>query len=184
MIEINTKMLKDLERRLGTYSSKAPLVLARALNRAAQNTKSNISKKTRETYTAKAKDIKDTIRISNANSYRLGAVVYSRGNLIALDKFKISPTQANPKKVPKKIKVSVKKGNVSEFMHAFIANIQGNKLFQRVGKARLPIKRLMGPAVPQMIDNAMIRKFVEKEAKTTFDKRLEHEIKRVLEGNK
>ncbi|MFZ5968399.1 MAG: hypothetical protein ACOYVK_14650 [Bacillota bacterium] len=43
---------------------------------------------------------------------------------------------------------------------------------------------MYGPAVLQMLGNTDIKTYIENEAKTVFERRLEHEIKRALEGNK
>lgn len=182
MIEINTKTIRDIERRLGKYKSKAPIVLYRALNRAASNLNTNLKKETRKRYVIKSRDIK--LDISKASSNKLLATVKSQGERIPLDKFKVSPKVPRPQKPPRSLKVQVKKDGMKELMHAFVANIQGNKVFQRKGKARLPIEKLFGPAVPQMANNKETVRHVEKEAISTYEKRINHEIKRVMEGNK
>lgn len=181
MIEITTKTIKDVERRLGKYKSKAPIVLYRALNRAASNLNTNLKRETRKRYVIKSRDIK--LDISKASRYKLRAEVKSEGERIPLEKFKVSPKVPRPKKPPRSLKVQVKKDGMKELMHAFITNIQGNKVFQRKGKSRLPIEKLFGPAVPQMARNKETVRYIEKEAVSTYEKRLQHEIKRVLEGN-
>ena len=50
--------------------------------------------------------------------------------------------------------------------------------FFRKGKSRLPIEKLFGPAVPQMARNKETVRYIEKEAVSTYEKRLEHEIKK------
>ena len=182
MIDINTVQIKKVEERLGRYKAKAPIVLYRALNRAVQNAKTNARKNPRETYNIKAKDIKETLTAKKASRSKLGAALVSQGTKVPLDKFRISPKQLRPKKPPRALKVAVKKGGLKQLLGAFVADIRGNKVFSRVSKRRLPINRLFGPAIPQMIDNKAVRPFIEKEAINTFQRRLDHEIKRVLEG--
>jgi hypothetical protein len=183
MITINTKLLKKVEKQLGTEKRKAPIALSRALNRAASKVKTAASKETRKEYVLKAKDINATIKIAKASQKRLGAVVLSKGAKLPLDKYRFTPKQPRPKKPPKSLKVAVRKNGLKELIGAFVADIQGNKIFKRTSKSRLPIRRLFGPAIPQLVGVQKIRPEIEKQAVDTFHKRLDHEIKRIREGN-
>lgn len=181
MIKVGVMKILEVEKQLGNMKYKAPMVIARALNRAAANAKSSASKKVRETYNVKSKDISSTIKILKANKNRLGAVVKSTGTKVSLIKFKVTPKKRLKKQ--KKVKVAVKKDGMKELNHAFIADINGPKVFERVGKNRLPIKHLFGPSVPEMLGGKSVREFVEIESEKTFEKRLEHEINRELGRN-
>lgn len=184
MITIDSDKIAEVEKELGQYKSKAPVALSRALNRAASNAKTNASKKARETYAVKSKDIKETINITKANKNSLGALVKSKGERIPLIKFKVSPPNPRPNKPPKVLRVEVKKTGLKNIVGAFVSNINGNKVFKRTSKSRLPIEQLFGPAVPQMLGTSSIREYIETEATKMFDQRLDHEIERIMEGNK
>jgi hypothetical protein len=184
MIEISTSQIKEVENRLGAFRSKAPSVISSAINRAAQNAKTNATRKAREEYQVKAKDINETIKIRKATRKSLGAEVKSTGYRTPLIKFKVSPAQPRPKNPPKVLKAAVKKDGLKSVLGAFVSNINGNKVFRRTTKSRLPIEQLFGPAVPQMLGNKDVRSFIESEAAKTLDKRIDHEINRVLEGAK
>ncbi|WP_297429308.1 phage tail protein [Clostridium sp.] len=184
MITIDITKIKEVEQALGEYKNKTPVALSRALNRAAANAKTNASKKAREQYNIKSKDISETITIVKANKSSLGAIVKSAGERIPLIKFKVSPSSPRPKNPPKVLKVSVKKGGLKEILGAFIANVNGNKVFKRTSSARLPIQQLFGPAVPQMLGTSNVKEYIETEASRVFDQRLDHEIQRIMEGNK
>jgi hypothetical protein len=184
MITIDAIKFKEVEQALGEYKNKTPTALSRAINRAASNAKTNASKKAREQYNIKAKDVNSTFKITNANKSSLGAVIKSTGERIPLIKFKVSPSKPNTKKPPKVLKVEVKKGGLKELVGAFVANVNGNKVFRRASGARLPIQQLFGPAVPQMLGTDNIREFIQNEASKVFDQRLDHEIERILGGNK
>jgi hypothetical protein len=182
MIEITAQGFRDVQRKLGRYSPKAPVVISRSLNRTASSTKTIVNREARKIYVIKAKDINQALGLRKASRSNLLAVLKYSGERIPLDKFKFSPKNPRPKKPPQALKVQVKKDGYKNLLHAFVANIQGNKIFERAGKSRLPIKRLFGPAVPQMVDNADLRQFVEQEQVRIYENRLDHEIKRVLEG--
>lgn len=195
MITVDAEKIKVVEQRLGELRKQAPVAIYRALNRAAANAKTNASKKVRETYTLRAKDVNETFSVRKASRNSLVAVVSSRSGSIGLDKFKVRPLEPRHKKPPKSLKVQVKKeGGAKNLIGGFVASVSGNKVFQREKSSRhkkggndrwteLPIKRLFGPPVPEMLERKSIREFVEQEAAQTFEKNLEHEIKRALEGN-
>jgi hypothetical protein len=180
MIEITAKNIKEVEERLGSFRNKAPLAISWALNRAADNVKTNAAKKAREEYEIKAKDIKDTLRIIKANKNSLSAEVRSKGARIPLIKFKVRPNEPRPSNPPKILRVAVKKTGLKGLVGAFVADINGNKVFKRKTRSRLPIEQLFGPAVPQMLGNPEVKKYIENEAMKVYYKRLDHEIDHIL----
>jgi hypothetical protein len=179
-VNVGERVLIDTQRKLGEFKNKAPNAIASALNRSATNINSNISKEARKRYVIKASDIKSTLSKTKASRSRLSAVVKSEGKLIGLDKFKVTPKTVDPKR-KKPIKIGVKKNGVKKVLGAFVADIHGTKIFKRTDKARLPIQRLLGPSVPQMIGNPEVKSKIEQEGYDTFNKRLDHEINRILD---
>lgn len=179
LVDLDRRMVEDIENRLGTFYKKAPNVLSNALNRAVTNVNSNVKKEIRKEYVIKAADVQKTLKISKATRSNLKGEVKSTGSPIGLDKFKVSPRTVNPRrKTP--IKVGVKKGSVKKLLGAFVADVNGAKVFKREGKARLPINKLFGPSVPQMLSNEDVRAVIEREGQQTFLTRSEHEINRIL----
>lgn len=179
-VDVNDAFVESVANRLGTFHKQAPNAISRALNRAATNVNSNIKKEVRKEYNIKARDINNTLKKTRATKSDLRAAVISTGSPLGLDKFKVSPKTVNPKrKTP--IKIGVKKGSLKRVMGAFIADINGPKVFRRVTKKRLPIERLFGPSVPQMLGNENVVNVIEQEGQKTFHKRLDHEIERILE---
>lgn len=178
-VNVDQRMLEEVRSKLGDMSKKAPNAISSALNRAVTNVASNVSKEVRKEYVIKASDIKSTLTKTRATRTSLQAIVKSRGELVPLDRFKVSPRTVQPKR-KKPIKVAVKKDGLKETLGAFVADISGIKVFKRTSKKRLPIDRLFGPSVPQMIGNEEIRKKINREGQDTFNNRLEHEINRIL----
>ena len=82
------------------------------------------------------------------------------------------------------VKASVMKGSGTAFEHAFIADMQSGHtgVFERETSKRFPIEELMGLSAAQMIGNDKVIKDVEKDAQETVNKRIEHEIDRLLNG--
>lgn len=183
MINISTNMIKEIEKTLGRYKKKTPIVLYRALNRAVSTMRSNAAKKTRKEYHIKSSDVKKTINTIKARRSNLGALLVSEGEHVPLDKFRYKPRKPKPSNPPQ-LKVAIKRDGYKDLKDAFVTNVNGNKIFKRVGKERLPITRMAGPAIPQMIANEEISDYAKNKAKETFYKRLDHEVKRTLERAK
>ncbi|MEK5069811.1 phage tail protein [Sporosarcina sp. FSL K6-1508] len=179
-VEVDERRLKEVQLRLGQFSKKAPNAIANALNRGADNINTNIKKEIRKEYHVKAGDVSATLKKHRASRGSLSANVESKGPLIGLDKFKVSPKTVNPKR-KSLLSIAVKKDGMKKVKGAFNADINGTKVFMRSTKKRLPIRRLFGPSVPQMLGNEEIRDVVESQGREKFEERLEHEITRILD---
>ena len=184
-VVVDAKEFRKVELQLRDQQKQAGAVIARALNRAATAAKTAAVKEVRQGYYVKAKDVNKTIKIYRASRSKLGAVVVSKDSKLPLDKFRFSP-RTRPKRPPKGgIKVAVKKTGLKTLPHAFLVNHDtGTQIWQRVGKDRLPIRRLMGPAVPQMLGADRVQKAFYERGREMYEQRLDHEIKRLLEGGK
>lgn len=178
-ITVDDSNIKEVERKLGEFKEKAPNAIASALNRAATNLKSNISKEVRKEYHIKARDINETLKVFKASRSKLSAKVESKGKALGLDKFKVSPKTVNPRR-KSQLKIAVKKDGIKQILGAFIADIHGIKVFTRDTKKRLPISRRFGPSVPQMVGDEEISEKLNYQAWLMYEKRLNHEIHRVL----
>ena len=56
--EIKVTSVEEVQKRLGNFKSKTPLVLSRAINRAIQNVKKNMGKETSQLYYISSSDVK------------------------------------------------------------------------------------------------------------------------------
>lgn len=186
MILIDVFSVARIQARMGEYHKKAPAVIARALNRAVENARTNVVKKTREDYNVKASDVRGTIRVEKATPGNLKVIVRSRDTRRELINFKVSPGKPKPKKPPAVLRVAVKKGGFKDLPGAFVAaGTSSGKMhvLKRAGGTRYPIHIKYGPSIPEMIGQPKIRIYVETEAKATFERRLDHEINRLLGAN-
>ena len=86
--EIKVSGIPEIEARLGSLKSKAPLALSRAINRAVTNVKKNMGKETAALYYVSSGDVKKTIRVVKATRASLKAAVISSGGPVELSKFK------------------------------------------------------------------------------------------------
>ena len=178
-IVVDDDELKRVRQQLGELQHKAPNVISRALNRSLTNINTTIRKGVRTKYTVQATDVKDRLDSVRASPSKLAAKVTAKGRPIGLDKFKVSPKTVNPRR-KKQLKISVKKGSAKEILGAFIGNQGNEKVFIRDGKPRLPISRLFGPSVPQMIGNNEVVEQINQSAYETYHKNINYEINYLL----
>ena len=181
-VSLGKDQIDHAKRMLVGFEDQIPKAASRAINRALENARSNFVKDVRESYHLKARDVRDTIKITRARHNDLVGEVKSTGSPLPLSSFKVRPSTVNGRRrIP--LRVSVRKGQVSELDRAFNARVGGGvKVFERVGKSRLPIKKLYGPSVPQALGNDQIVNEVAKKARETLNDRLDHEINRILDG--
>lgn len=180
-VSIDPTLLHNVQNRLGTFQRKAPDVVTKALNRAMTTVAASITREVRQEYNIKAGDVRNTLSKTRASKSTLSAIVTSRGQVIPIDRFKVSPRTVQPRR-KKPIKIAVKKGNSLRAVKGpFVVNINGVKVFRREGKKRLPVSRVMGPSVPQMIGNEEVRNKINRTGYETFLSRVDYEISRVLD---
>lgn len=184
MIELTIPQLDKLQRMLSEIPEKIPIVTARAINRSAEAAKTQAGRSTRETYHIKQKDITSTMKVKKAYPADLSAEIKSVGSVLELMKFKVKANKPLPTRGRYAV-VSVKKGSSKPINGGFVVGMNNGhtNVFTRVSKKRLPIRGHYGPSVPQMLGNDNVTKAVEDKAMEELEKRLEHEIDRVLGGN-
>lgn len=77
----------------------------------------------------------------------------------------------------------MKKSGGAALKHAFVANLQhGTGVFERTLPKRASSVQLYGPSVAHMMGNEDVLAKIEAAASSTAEKRLEHEITRILNG--
>ncbi|WP_218832040.1 phage tail protein [Paenibacillus campinasensis] len=152
-----------------------------SLNRATQRAKTETGRKVREKYVIKQKDVVETIRIKKAAGNALQATLTSKGHTLPLIRFAVAPRR-RLKKAPKSLKAAVFRGGTKKPIPGAFVTKAGNHtgVFERVGKKRLPIRELRGPAVPSMAANEEVREHVQRVFAEEMAKRLPHELDRRL----
>lgn len=191
---INVYIVEDIDssgsidranRLLAGFEYGAEKAISSAIKRAVDSGETHGAKAVRKHYHIKAGDFekytKAKSRIYTSGGESTLQIVY-RGHHIPLLRFNTSLTSDG------RIKTSVKKSSSSQiFAHAF-PQIVGKKdkhlgMLERVGKKRLPIEEKFGPSTPQMMGaNADVAKEIGDKVSETFEKRLDHEILRILNG--
>jgi hypothetical protein len=205
MIEFNSDQIRRAESLLGGIRDALPKAQRNAINRSLITARAEAIRIVREQYIVSASTIRKTMKIKNAGLNKPVGFISSTGSPIALSKFDISPTRPT-----KKSNVTLHaRGKFSEnrkpIKSAFVARMSNghigafkvnkdNKFMKDKGprpkkrgigntKGILAINELYGPSVPQMLGAKNVSKQIEEKAAETLDKRLEHEINRILEGH-
>ena len=77
----------------------------------------------------------------------------------------------------------MRNGGAATLQHAFAARVFGPvAVFERVGSPRFPVRQKFGPSTAHMMRSKAVVEKMDQVISDTFDKRLEHEITRVLNG--
>ena len=169
----------------------APRAIAAALNRTIEGVKTDATKMITTTYDIKAGDVRPIIKAHRASASTLLASARASGGVIPLKKFRVLSSKPGTA-----LRVSVKKSGGKAIKGAFEATMKevgfgknrraaepGEEhvgIFRRKGKARTPIKELYGPSVAQMMGEVGVIEYVSIGAADRFEKRLDHEIGRLL----
>ncbi|MFC3789579.1 phage tail protein [Paenibacillus sp. GCM10012307] len=182
-LSIDSKQLKQATIGIEFVQKNIPKAFSAALNRVGQGVKTEASRQIRKTYDIKHKDIVKygNIKVSKANPARMEMLLTSRGPNIPLIRFKTNPSKP-PSRPPKVLKASVKRSGGRPIPGAFVSSMGSGHVgvFKRQGKARTPIQELYGPAVPIMMGEPGIAEHLNDEANKRMNKRLDHEVGRVL----
>jgi len=83
-----------------------------------------------------------------------------------------------------RVQTQVKRnGGAATLQHAFAASIFGSvAVFERVGAPRFPVEQKFGPSTGHMMQNEKVIEQMDETIRETYEKRMEHEISRVLNG--
>lgn len=162
MIEIEIDMKKQvaaIEKSLGSLKKKAPSVLTKAINVTAKDARTDLTKKAQEAYAVKGGKFNKAMKLKNATTGRLTATLRATGSAMELKDFKVSPASVPTQTTrPDITKAKVLKGSGMKplqmgTLKAFVAKFRSGhvSVVQRRGPARLPLKKLLSPAIPQML---------------------------------
>jgi hypothetical protein len=200
---VNTTIYIDeaeVKRRLGVLESQSGKVIARAANRAYATGRSAIAKEAGRDYLVTRNDVNNSkvLKITRATAAKPTAVLDYKGqhrNLYLWNNKKaVTPNKAihwsHGEPNVRVYKAAVERGHgrtgLTGENKPFIQSVRGGSftgLFRRQSAAM--DSKLVGvgaPAIPQIVKNDRVMAQFRNSAGPMLQKRLEHEIKRVLEG--
>ena len=175
------KAYKALQRIPGAF----PKAVSSAMNRTLESMRTESARETAGRYFAKSSEVRKTLQLRTANAGNLYGAMISRGGRKKLQEYKLTPK--NPQVGNKKgFKGAVmRKGGLKPLPKGtFMMNTPnaGNVLFRRIrpGKAWSNIEHVVSPSIPQIVKNKETVAVVEKRAREVFEKRLNHEVMRII----
>lgn len=181
MIEITNEQIERVNLLLSDLHGAPNRVLFNVINRALGTVRSQSGKEIRQTYNIKQGDItaNQNMKMKRATAGDLVGSIEFAGTVIPLKRFKVSPSAP----AQKTVSVSVLKAEGGKRLeHAFVANLgkYGVGVFERMTRRRDSSEQLFGPSTAHMMANENVLEKVEEAAQDTIDKRVEHEITRIL----
>jgi hypothetical protein len=173
--------LKNIEKDLIRCGSQAPRALAISLKEAATHSKTFAKREICSVYNIKPAAVAQTLSVKAG---ALEAELKAQGPMVPLYKGG-APKPGTPRfgKGPV-LTISVVKGQRTPFNNAWVAKMKSGHLgvFTRQGKQRLPIKERFTISTPEMLLARRLHDSIPKDAGDFFQKRLMHQIGRILGG--
>ncbi|GAB1826803.1 phage tail protein [Turicimonas sp. TL08] len=148
-----------------------------AMGRTVSHGKTSLRREIQKKYTVKTKVIRKTIatKLIKKPDITEGQVQVKSPNLLA-NQFSLRPQSDTTGAKRKEVRLGIRKGSTKRIERGFVSK---GIAFKRKGKDSYPIEPVFGPAVPGLVDERMIDTVLS-DAKETFEKRLKHEVSRVL----
>lgn len=154
-----------------------------ALKRAAAAGKTVAKKPVSQEYTiSQSQFLAETKNINHFERMTGGELSISfgfAGHVISLAKFNTRVNNSG------QVVTQVKRANSADVLeNAFFAKMGAHTgVYERVGADRLPVEEKYGPSTPQMMySNENVMDSIEEKMAETYEKRIEHETLRVLNG--
>lgn len=183
-VQIDQSRLEKAYQLLKRIPGAFPQAVARAANRSLESMRTESARETSGRYFAKSGEVKSTITLKHASAGNLHGAMISRGGRKKLQQYKLTPN--NPTGNQRGFRGAVKReGGLKPLPKGtFMMNTPtaGWVLFRRIrsGKGWGNIEHIVSPSIPQIVKNEETVAAVEKRAREVFEKRLDHEVMRIL----
>ena len=182
VVDIAEDSLTRADKLLAGIPGGAKKAVGHALSRAANAGKTFIKKPVSEEYAiSSGQFLKYTHNINHFTDYgdEIKVTLGFRGNVIPLIQF-----NTRIDKDGRVVTSAKRKGAATALDDAFAARMGKHQgVYERLTSARFPVRELYGPATPQMMySNEEVLDRMEDKMEETFDKRIEHEMLRVMNG--
>ena len=168
------RQLKTLPQQLG-----APNVLKNALNSTARKVRRQIIKDSKGRYALKEKKaLQSESKILSASASTLEAAVLAKGPMRDIMDFMTQPNTDTAAAAAKVLNSGAMKPLEAGGLKAFITTFR-SAIVQRRGAERLPVKKLLSPAVPHMMGNEEVRAEAEALAYETLQREIGKRIEQL-----
>ncbi len=183
MIEITNEQIDRINLLLNGLPGASKKATFNAINRGLATARTQSGRLIREVYHIKQSDVtaSQNIKEKKASSSDLVGSLEFGGTLIPLKKFKVTPSATSQGTVSVSV---LKQQSATRLTHAYVTDLgkHGVGVFERMTRERESSTQLYGPSTAHMIEHSDVMSKVEERAQETVNKRIEHEISRILEG--
>jgi len=185
MVKVTTIGAEKLERvnkLLAGFPAGAVRASSSALKRAGSTAKTKAGQFAAAEYTIRKGDFMRNVTTKMELKSNAGSVVSLRisyaGNVLPLLTFNTQYSKDG------KVQTQVKRnGGAATLEHAFAERVFGPvAVFERLGSSRFPVEQKFGPSTAHMMQNEAVIEKMDQTIQETFDKRIEHEILRIMNG--
>lgn len=163
----------------------APKILKNALNSTARKVRQQIIKDSKGRYALKQKKaLQSESKILSASTSTLEATVLAKGPMRDIMDFMTQPNTKTGAAAAKVLNESSMKPLEAGDLKAFITTFRSGHtaIVQRRGAERLPVKKLLSPAVPHMMGNEEVRAQAEALAYENLQREIEKRIEQVTKA--
>lgn len=185
MIEITNEQIERVNLILSGVPNGVEKALKSVIQRANNTVRAEVLKGITSVYAISKQNVRAETTITTETRQVDGGIVGAvsfAGYKIPLYRFDVSPS------IPgQRVTVTartMKDRAKTPFEQAFIAKMKSGHtgVFQRDKETRLPISEFPGLSTAQMAKNTVVLEQVEEKAQEVINKRIEHEITRILDG--
>lgn len=191
LLEIDVdKELQKIIQRLNSLPDQiaAPNILKNAINSTARRVRKRIVKDVKGEYAIKNEKIltdesEGAPKVLTATAGSMSAAIRSRGPMQEIMAFMTRPNQGTGAAAAQVLASGSMKPLEVDGLKAFVTRFASGHvaIVQRKGADRLPIKKLLSPAVPHMLGNEAVRGRAEALAYETLQREIDKRIKKVLD---
>jgi len=185
MIQITSEQIDRVNLILSGIPGGAQKAFSSVIRRANSTVKAETVRQITSTYAISAQNARSggniQARVQKSDGGVVGTVSFA-GYKLPLYRFNVSPTLPIQRAT---VKAAVMKGNAqTPFTHAFIARMKNGHtgMFERETGSSFPVTEFMAQSTAQMAGNDEVLEHVSEKAQETINKRIEHEITRILNG--
>ena len=147
-------------------------------SRALTHTALILSKEIRKEYSVKARTARSAIskRIQKKKGHMNAQISVKGPNLFA-QTFNLRPKTDTTGSKRREVRLGIRKSELKPVDRGFVSK---GVLLQRKTSSSLPVEPVFGPSVAGMAANENVVEAVQKSFDETFERRLDHEVKRLL----
>lgn len=192
MIEIDTEAeLRAIMQKLNRLPDQiaAPNILKNAINSAARKVKNQLVKDAKERYAVKKPGVfkqadQGAPKVHTASPASLTATIQSKGPMQEIMTFLTTPNSGTGAAAAKVLNAGTMKALEMGGLKAFVTRFASGHtaIVQRKGGPRLPVKKLLSPAVPMMLGNEEIQEKAQAMTYEILQAEIDKRIEKVLAG--